>query len=96
MATDFGTVLVGLFEMGAGTPSFGPRHNKSHTVCRRCGSRAYHIQKGKCASCGYPEARMRSYGWAKKAHLKRTQGTGRMSHLKYCIAKLSKIYAPKK
>ena len=82
--------------MGAGTPSFGPRHNKSHTICRRCGSRAYHIQKGKCASCGYPEARMRSYRWAKKAHLKRTQGTGRMSHLKYCIAKLQKVYAPKK
>ena len=39
---------------------------------------------------------MRSYRWAKKAHLKRTQGTGRMSHLKYCIAKLQKTYAPKK
>jgi large subunit ribosomal protein L37e len=81
--------------MGAGTPSFGGRRNKSHTVCRRCGSRAYHIQKGKCASCGYPDARCRSYAWAKKAHAKRTQGTGRMSHLKYALAKLQSIYAPK-
>lgn len=82
--------------MGAGTPSFGKRHNKSHTICRRCGSRSYHIQKGKCAKCGYPEAAMRHYNWQKKAHAKRTQGTGRMGHLKECMKKLQAIYAPKK
>jgi hypothetical protein len=31
----------------------------------------------------------------KKAHAKRTQGTGRMAHLKHAIAKLRAIYAPK-
>jgi len=23
--------------MGRGTPSFGKRHQKTHTLCRRCG-----------------------------------------------------------
>lgn len=78
---------------GAGTPSFGGRRNKSHTVCRRCGCRSYHIQKGKCASCGFPDAHMRHYDWEKKAHSKRTQGTGRMSHLKNCIERLQKYYS---
>jgi len=81
--------------MGAGTPSFGCRHNKSHTICRRCGNRSYHIQKEKCASCGYPEATMRHFAWAPKAHKKRTQGTGRMTHLKVTFAKLRRIYTPK-
>ena len=81
--------------MGAGTPSFGKRHNKSHTICRRCGNRSYHIQKGKCAHCGYPEPSMRHYVWATKAHKKRTQGTGRMTHLKKAFAKLQRIYTPK-
>lgn len=83
-------------KMGAGTPSFGPRHNKTHTVCRRCGHRSYHIQKGKCAFCGYPDPAMRHYAWGKKAHNKRTAGTGRMSHLKKCIKALQATYAPKK
>ena len=80
---------------GAGTPSFGPRHNKSHTVCRRCGNRCYHIQKKKCAKCGYPDAAMRHFKWGQKAHDKRKQGTGHMRHLKVVQAKLARIYAPK-
>lgn len=92
-------VLADLFlsrNMGAGTPSFGPRHNKTHTVCRRCGHRSYHIQKGKCAFCGYPDPSMRHYAWGKKAHAKRTVGTGRARHLKQCIKALQATYAPKK
>lgn len=42
-----------------GTSSFGKRHNKSHTLCVRCGKSSYHIQKKVCASCGYPSARKR-------------------------------------
>lgn len=44
---------------GKGTGSFGLRHTKTHTLCRRCGRRAYHIQKSTCGSCGYPAARIR-------------------------------------
>ena len=43
-----------------GTSSFGKRHNKSHTLCKRCGRRSFHIQKHTCASCGYPAAKTRS------------------------------------
>lgn len=68
--------------MGKGTPSFGKRHNKSHTLCRRCGKRSYHIQKSQCASCGYPAAKMRRFEWGYKAKRRRTEGTGRMSYLK--------------
>ena len=45
--------------VGKGTPAFGQRNDKSHTLCRRCGKRSYHIQKKKCASCGFPSARIR-------------------------------------
>ena len=65
-----------------GTPSFGKRHNKTHTLCRRCGKRAYHVQKSTCASCGYPAASMRRYNWSEKAKRRRTQGTGRMRYMK--------------
>ncbi|XP_072022467.1 large ribosomal subunit protein eL37-like [Amphiura filiformis] len=68
--------------MTKGTSSFGKRHNKSHTFCRRCGRRSYHIQKKRCASCGYPSKRIRSYNWSFKAKRRRTTGTGRMRHLK--------------
>lgn len=37
----------------------GKRRNKTHTLCRRCGRRSYHIQKTTCSSCGYPAARIR-------------------------------------
>ncbi|PAA61153.1 hypothetical protein BOX15_Mlig000498g1, partial [Macrostomum lignano] len=65
-----------------GTTSFGKRHNKSHTQCRRCGRKSYHVQKKTCSSCGYPAARIRHFNWAKKAQRRRTTGTGRMRHLK--------------
>mmetsp|Transcript_29139 Transcript_29139/g.58191 ORF Transcript_29139/g.58191 Transcript_29139/m.58191 type:complete len:89 (-) Transcript_29139:34-300(-) len=68
--------------MTKGTTSFGKRHNKSHTICRRCGSSSFHIQKGKCSKCAYPERKTRSFNWSEKAKRRRTTGTGRMRHLK--------------
>jgi len=58
-----------------GTSSFGKRHNKTHTLCRRTGRSNYHIQKK-------TSAKMSEYNWSKKAKRRRTQGTGRMRHLK--------------
>ncbi|KNC56293.1 60S ribosomal protein L37-A [Thecamonas trahens ATCC 50062] len=66
-----------------GTSSFGKRHTKTHVLCRRCGQRAYHVQKATCASCGYPSTKMRKYNWCTKAHRRRTTGTGRMKYLKH-------------
>ncbi|GMH67141.1 hypothetical protein TL16_g05414 [Triparma laevis f. inornata] len=68
--------------MTKGTTSFGKRHNKTHTICRRCGSSSYHIQKKKCSMCAYPESKIRSYNWSEKAKRRRTTGTGRMRYLK--------------
>ncbi|PQE22885.1 60S ribosomal L37 protein [Rutstroemia sp. NJR-2017a BBW] len=68
--------------MTKGTSSFGKRHNKSHTLCRRCGRRSLHIQKHTCASCGYPAAKTRQYNWGEKAKRRKTTGTGRMRHMK--------------
>ncbi|KAI9885654.1 MAG: 60S ribosomal protein L37 [Watsoniomyces obsoletus] len=65
-----------------GTSSFGKRHNKTHTLCRRCGRRSLHIQKHTCAACGYPAAKIRKYNWSEKAKRRKTTGTGRMRHLK--------------
>lgn len=44
---------------GRGTPSFGKRHQKTHTLCRRCGKMSFHKQNGTCAACGYPAAKLR-------------------------------------
>ena len=49
--------------MTKGTSSFGMRRNKTHTLCRRCGKVAFHIQKKQCAPCGFPAAKIRSFGW---------------------------------
>jgi large subunit ribosomal protein L37e len=68
--------------MTKGTQSFGKRHNKTHTLCRRCGRSSYHIQKSVCAACGFPAAKRRSYNWSEKAKRRNTTGTGRMRHLK--------------
>ncbi|KAJ1557221.1 60S ribosomal protein L37A, partial [Nowakowskiella sp. JEL0078] len=65
-----------------GTSSFGKRHSKTHTLCRRCGRRSFHIQKKTCAQCGYPAAKTRSWEWGAKAKRRSTTGTGRMRHLK--------------
>ncbi|KAJ1960938.1 hypothetical protein IWQ62_004040, partial [Dispira parvispora] len=62
--------------------SFGRRHTKTHSMCRRCGQRAFHNQKKRCASCAYPSAKIRSYNWSKKAKRRKTTGTGRMRYLK--------------
>ncbi len=52
--------------MSKGTPSFG-KHNKiTHIRCRRCGRHAYHIRKKRCAACGYPNPKLRSYNWSWK------------------------------
>lgn len=44
MGRQFGTVCSPAFVprqvVGKGTASFGKRHNKSHTMCRRCGKRS--------------------------------------------------------
>jgi ribosomal protein L37E len=45
--------------VGKGTASFGHRHNKTHTLCRRCGKSTYHLQKSTCSACGYPSKHMR-------------------------------------
>mmetsp|Transcript_37517 Transcript_37517/g.91214 ORF Transcript_37517/g.91214 Transcript_37517/m.91214 type:complete len:93 (-) Transcript_37517:2937-3215(-) len=68
--------------MTKGTTSFGKRHNKSHTSCRRCGKVSYHIQKKTCSSCGYPSKKMRQYNHMSKAKGRRTVGTGRMRYMK--------------
>lgn len=47
----------------------------------RCGKSSYHIQRARCASCGYPARRTRSYNWGKKAIRRKTTGTGRMRYL---------------
>mmetsp|Transcript_134679 Transcript_134679/g.190397 ORF Transcript_134679/g.190397 Transcript_134679/m.190397 type:complete len:91 (+) Transcript_134679:45-317(+) len=68
--------------MTKGTTSFGQRNYKIHTLCRRCGAHAFHMKKMVCGSCGYPNSKMRRYQWGQKALRRRTQGTGRMSHLR--------------
>ncbi|RKF77639.1 60S ribosomal protein L37 [Golovinomyces cichoracearum] len=68
--------------LAKGTSSFGKRHNKTHTLCRRCGRRSLHIQKHTCAACGYPAAKTRKYNWGEKAKRRKTTGTGRMQYLK--------------
>lgn len=51
--------------MVKGTASFGKRNTGSHTRCRRCGRHAYHMQKKRCASCGFgATAKLRRYSWA--------------------------------
>ncbi|CCD22216.1 60S ribosomal protein eL37 NDAI_0A00580 [Naumovozyma dairenensis CBS 421] len=73
--------------MGKGTPSLGKRHNKSHTLCNRCGRRSFHVQKKTCAGCGYPAAKTRSYNWGAKSKRRTTTGTGRMRYLKHVSRK---------
>ena len=68
---------------GKGTQSFGKRHTRVHTECRRCSRKTYHIQNKRCGSCGYPRAKIRSYdGWACKVRGRKGQGTGRMRYMK--------------
>mmetsp|Transcript_3029 Transcript_3029/g.4327 ORF Transcript_3029/g.4327 Transcript_3029/m.4327 type:complete len:90 (+) Transcript_3029:83-352(+) len=68
--------------MTKGTSSFGKRHTKTHTLCRRCGRTAFHKQKKVCACCGYPSKKIRAFNWSTKAKRRKVQGTGRMRYLK--------------
>ncbi|XP_014679068.1 PREDICTED: probable 60S ribosomal protein L37-A [Priapulus caudatus] len=68
--------------MTKGTSSFGKRHNKTHTLCRRCGRSSYHIQKSTCSQCGYPAKRIRKFNWSEKGKRRKTTGTGRLRHMK--------------
>jgi len=54
--------------MTKGTPSFGKRMGKTvHIRCRRCGRRAYHVRKKRCAACGFgASTRIRKYSWQTK------------------------------
>lgn len=63
-------------------PILGKRHNKTHTLCPRCGKRSFHNQKKTCSSCGYPSSKIRKYNWSVKAIRRKTTGTGRMRHLR--------------
>uniref|UniRef100_A0A2I3TP64 60S ribosomal protein L37 n=1 Tax=Pan troglodytes TaxID=9598 RepID=A0A2I3TP64_PANTR len=64
--------------MTRGTSLFGKHRNKTHTLCRRCGSEAYHLQKSTCGKCGYSAKRKRKYNWSAKAKRRKTTRTGRM------------------
>ena len=68
--------------MTKGTTSQGERGKKSHTLCPRCGRRAWRIQSRTCGACAYPSARTRKYNWSAKAIRRKTTGTGRCRYLK--------------
>merc|ERR1712028_264111 len=70
-------------KMGDGTESKGKMHTRTHGLCLRCGARSFHYQKKRCARCGYPSSKIRSYEWAPKAKRRRAPGVGRMKHLKH-------------
>ncbi len=53
--------------MSKGTPSFGKHHKTTHIMCRRCGTRSYHVNKKRCASCGFgATAKWKNPGWRKR------------------------------
>ncbi|XP_059783076.1 large ribosomal subunit protein eL37-like [Balaenoptera ricei] len=68
--------------MTKGTSSFGKHRNKTHMLCCRRDSTAYHLQKSTCGKCGYPAKRKRKYNWSAKAKRRSTTRTGQMRHLK--------------
>lgn len=58
--------------MSKGTPSFGKFHTPNHRRCRRCGRHAFHVQKHRCASCGFgATAKLRSYSWVRPKRTKK-------------------------
>merc|ERR1719253_1342057 len=69
--------------MTKGTTSKGCHNRKAHMLCVRCNKHSFHIQKKRCASCGYPAAKMRKFNWAAKAKRRRTTGSGRMRYMKH-------------
>ncbi|XP_053465078.1 60S ribosomal protein L37-like [Nycticebus coucang] len=68
--------------MMKGISWIGKHWNKMHTLCHRCGSKAYHLQKLTRGKCGYPAKCQRKYNWSAKAERRNTTKTGRMRHLK--------------
>ncbi|XP_038168054.1 60S ribosomal protein L37-like [Arvicola amphibius] len=68
--------------MTKGTSSLGKLCNKMHTLCRHCGSKAYHLQKSTCGKCGHHTKRKRKCNWSAKAERRNTTGTGRRRHPK--------------
>eukprot|EP00927_Polykrikos_kofoidii_P073082 TRINITY_DN69156_c0_g1_i1.p1 TRINITY_DN69156_c0_g1~~TRINITY_DN69156_c0_g1_i1.p1 ORF type:complete len:197 (+),score=18.39 TRINITY_DN69156_c0_g1_i1:88-591(+) len=85
------TVSVSFRLMGGGdgTEAFGKMHKKTHGLCPRCGKRSYHKQNKRCAACGYPAAKKRSYEWSKKSKRRTAPGTGRCRYTKH-IARRAK------
>eukprot|EP00667_Euglena_gracilis_P026950 EG_transcript_32885 len=73
--------------MTKGTTSFGKRNGRTHKLCKRCGKRSWAVQKKRCAACGYPNPKMRSFNWSEKAKRRNTMGTGRMRHMKNVLKK---------
>ncbi|KAI9330980.1 60S ribosomal protein L37 [Obelidium mucronatum] len=59
--------------MTKGTQSFGKRHNKSHTLCRRCGRRFLPRPKEDLCSMWLPSC---------QAQILKTTGTGRCAYIK--------------
>ena len=52
--------------MEKGTTSMGGFTRKNpHIRCRRCGKNAYHATHKRCASCGFPDSKIRKYSWIK-------------------------------
>lgn len=53
---------------GAGTPSQGKKNTTTHTKCRRCGEKSYHVKKQECSACGFGKSgKRRDYEWQSKA-----------------------------
>mmetsp|Transcript_89660 Transcript_89660/g.109753 ORF Transcript_89660/g.109753 Transcript_89660/m.109753 type:complete len:158 (-) Transcript_89660:130-603(-) len=75
--------------MTKGTWSKGKHNRKSHTMCIRCGRRAFHCKKKKCASCGYPDKKIRGFNWCTKALRRKKTGTGRMRYMSRAIKRRS-------
>merc|ERR1712222_19308 len=76
---------------GKGTQSFGKRHGRVHTLCRRCGKKSFHIQGGACSHCGFGRmTKIRKYsGWNTKWCQKNGERSGRM-RFKKTIARRAK------
>ncbi|XP_036901427.1 60S ribosomal protein L37-like [Sturnira hondurensis] len=68
--------------MMKGMSLLSKHRSKTHTLCRRYGSKAYHLQKSTCSKCGYSAKQKRKYSWSVKTKQRNTRGTGHMTHLK--------------
>lgn len=53
--------------MSKAKPSFGKKNKVVHKICRRCGKKSFHIQKGYCSYCGFGRSsKMKKYKWKTK------------------------------